>query len=204
MLVDPSLWAAFHQARDVLLNALREVSSVNDVHITPSPIRAIPPASTNSLIQAISEAEHEIETTQNELSSVRAYLAHNRVIVTNWSSSLATLPYELIQEIASYAIDPPHQHREIMWLSHVSKRWREAVLAMPQLFTAANWNAWPHPLVELWCQRAGTRPLNILLGDRAIQLLRDEHDSQCNLLQQQQQQQAAQEEWQRQQELIRL
>jgi len=183
MLVDPSLWTASHQARDALLNALREVPSVNDIYVHPPPIKAIPPASTKSLIQAISEAEHEIETAQNELSSVRSYLAHSHAIVTNWSSSLATLPYELIQDIVSYIIATPWRReikwlsREIMWLSRVSKRWREAVLAMPRLFTTANWNTWPHPLIELWCQRAGTQPLNISLGDRAIDQLRDKRGS---------------------------
>ena len=174
MLVDPSLWTTFHRARDALLNALREAPLVNDIYATPSPIKAMPPASTKSLIQAISEAEHEIESAQNELSSVRSYLAHNRAIVTNWSSPLAILPYELIQDIVSYIVVTPGRQREIMRLSHVSKRWREAVLAMPQLFTTANWNTWPHPLIELWCQRAGTQPLNISLGDRAIDQLRDE------------------------------
>jgi hypothetical protein len=173
MLVDPSLWTTFHQAKDALLNALREVPSVNDIHVTPPPIGAVPPASMNSLIQAISEAEHEIEIAQNELSSVQSYLAHSRAIVTNWSSSLAMLPYKLVQEIVAYAIITPDQQHRIMWLSHVSKRWREAVLAMPWLFTTADWNAWPCPLVELWCQRAGTQPLNISLGDRAIDQLRD-------------------------------
>ena len=172
--MDPSLWTTFHQARDALLKALREVPSVNDIHVTPPPTRAIPPI---PLIQAISEAEHEIETAQNELSSVRSYLAHNRAIVTNWSSSLAMLPYELIQEIVSYAVVTPGQQREIMRLSRVSKRRREAVLAMPWLFATANWNAWSYPLIELWCQRAGTHSLNISLGDRAIRQLWSERDS---------------------------
>jgi len=54
-----------------------------------------------------------------------------------------------------------------MWLSH-------AALAMLWLFTTANWNAWSYPLVEVRCQRAGTRTLNISLGDGAIGQLRDE------------------------------
>jgi len=153
------------------------VPSVNDIYTTPPPIKAIPPVSTNSLIQAISEAEHEIETAQNELSSVRSYLAHNRAIVTNWSSPLAMLPYELVQEIVSYVVVTPGQQHEIMRLSRVSKRWHEAVLGMPWLFTMANWNAWPHPLIELWCQRAGTQSLNISLGDQAICQLWSERDS---------------------------
>jgi len=177
MLVDPSLWTTFHRARDALLNALREVPSVNDIYATPPPIKAIPPVSMNSLIQAISEAEREIETAQNELSSVRSYLAHNRAIVTNWSSPLAMLPYELIQEIVSYVVVTPHQQHKVMRLSRVSKRWREAVLGMPRLFTTANWNTWPCQLIDLWCQRAGTQPLNISLGDRAIDQLRNERGS---------------------------
>jgi len=183
MLVDPSLWTAFRQARDALLNALREVPSVNDIYATPPPIKATPPASTKSLIQAISEAEHEIETAQNELSSVRSYLAHNRAIIINWSSSLAILPYELIQEIVSYVIvTPRRQQRGIMQLSRVSKRWREAVHAMPWLFTTANWNTWSYPLIEVWCQRAGTQPLNISLGDRAICLLANNRGSESKLM----------------------
>jgi hypothetical protein len=176
------LWTTFRQARDALLNALREVPSVNDIYVSPAPIKAIPPASMNSLIQAIPEAEREIETAQNELSSVQRYLAHSRAIVTNWSSSLAMLPYELVQEIVPYMIvTPDHRHR-VMRLSRVSKRWREAVLAMPSLFTTADWNAWSYPLVELWCQRAGTQPLNISLGDRAIDRLRNERGSELMCL----------------------
>ena len=136
----------------------------------------------SSLIQAISEAEREIETAQNELSSVRSYLVHNRAIVTNWSSPLAMLPYELIQEIVDLIVTP-HQRHDIMRLSRVSKRWQEAVLGMPWLFTTADWNTWSYPLIELWCQRAGTQSLNISLGDRAIrQLLPGERGSQLMCL----------------------
>jgi len=172
MLADPSLWTSFHRARDALLNALRD-----DIYATRPPIKAIPPASTKSLLQAISQAEREIETAKNELSRIRSYLAQSHAIVTNWSSSLAMLPYELIQGIASYVIVTPGRQREIMRLSHVSKKWREAVLAMPRLFSTANWNTWPCQLIDLWCQRAGTQPLNISLGDRAIDQLRNERGS---------------------------
>jgi hypothetical protein len=143
------------------------------IHATPRAGRAIAPNSTSALIQAISEAERELECAQNDLTNIRSYLAQKRATVMNWSSPFATLPHELIRKIVSHTIDAPFQQRAILHLSYVSKRLRRVVLDMSWLFTEANWNAWPYPMVELWCQRAGTQLLTILAGDPFIRRLRD-------------------------------
>jgi len=52
----------FHRARDALFMLC---ARCRDIYATPPPIRAILLVSMKSLIQAISEAEHEIETAQN-------------------------------------------------------------------------------------------------------------------------------------------
>jgi hypothetical protein len=166
MLVDPALWTAFHQAKDALITALRE-ASVKHVHATFTG-RTVAPSSTNTLIQAISEAERELKAAHDDLSNIRSYVAQTRAVVVNWSSPFAMLPHELIRGIISHTIRLQGNRVAILRLSQVSQRLRETVLDMSWLFTEADWNYWQYPLVELWCQRAGTQLLKISLRDAGL------------------------------------
>jgi hypothetical protein len=164
MLVDPAIWAAFHQARDALITALHDALLVKRVHaITRA--GAVAPSSTSTLIQAISEAKRELKTARHDLSNIQSHLVRTRAVVVNWSSPFAMLPHELVRDIVSHTIQYPYQRRQILRLSHVSQRLRETVVDMSWLFTDTDWNHWQYPLVELWCRRAGSQLLTISLDD---------------------------------------
>lgn len=96
--------------------------------------------------------------------------------------TLAILPHETIRQIVSYTISSPAERQAILQLSHVSGRLRETVLDMSRLFTDADWNTWAYPLVEVWCQRAGTQPLKIFLCDLTIRRFREGSASKLRIL----------------------
>ena len=73
------------------------------------------------------------------------------------------LPIELLQKIILLTTTPTDEHTTLR-LSQVSRIWRIAVIGLTYLFTEADWNRWPAGLVELWCERAGARPLTIRLN----------------------------------------
>jgi len=89
------------------------------------------------------------------------------------SSSVAALPLELIQDIISFTVVSADRRNLIMVLSQVSQKFRLAVLDMSWLFTYADWNNWPTPFLELWCQRARVRPLTIYLTRPTVRRLSD-------------------------------
>ena len=75
------------------------------------------------------------------------------------------LPVELVQLIALRCVAGPRDHEQIISLSHVCRSWRSAILGLSELFVSANWDRWHHELLEIWCERAGSRPLSIHLHD---------------------------------------
>ena len=160
MLGDPVLWQAFYQAKDGLISALREAPLV---YQAPSGLRVW--KDTGSILASITEAVHEIETVQSELSSLRSYLIRSHAIITNRHTLPGMLPIELLQEIISLVVPYPYHHQITLKLSQVSKRFRDAVLGISRLFTKPDWTNWPVPLLELWCQRARTNPLTIYVYD---------------------------------------
>jgi hypothetical protein len=163
MLGDPVLWQAFYQAKDALISALREAPLV---YQAPSGLRV--GKDTGSALASITEAVHEVETVQSELSSLRSYLTRSHVIITNRYSLPGMLPIELLQEIISLVVPYPYHHRITLKLSQVSKRFRDAVLGISRLFTEPDWTHWPVPLLELWCQCARTSPLKIFVYDSVL------------------------------------
>jgi hypothetical protein len=160
MLGDPVLWQAFYQAKDALISALREAPLV---YQAPSGLRV--GKDTSSVLASITEAVHEVETVQSELSSLRSYLIRRRAIITNQHSLPGMLPIELLQEIISLVVPYPYPYRTTLKFSQVSKRFRDAVLGISRLFTKLNWTHWPVQLLELWCQRARTNPLKVYVDD---------------------------------------
>jgi hypothetical protein len=170
MLGDPVLWQAFYQAKDALISALREAPLVYQA--PPSGPRAgqdtgSVPAST--FLQCITEAVHEVETVQSELSNLRSYLISSHTMITNRHSLPGMLPIELLQDVISLAVPyPGDEYHTILRLSQVSKRFRDAVLDISGLFTEPDWIRWPVPLLELWCQRARTNPIKICVYDSVL------------------------------------
>jgi hypothetical protein len=168
MLGDPVLWQAFYQAKDALISALREAPLVYEAPFGLCAGRDTGSVATSTLLQCITETVDEVETVQSELSSLRSHLIRSRTIITNQCSLPGMLPIELLQNIISLVISHPRNCRTTLRLSHVSKRFRYAVLDMSRLFTEANWTRWPVTLLELWCQRARTNPLKIFLSDTVL------------------------------------
>ena len=121
-----------------------------------------------TLLQCITETVHEVETVQSELSSLRSHLIRGSAIITNRHSLAGMLPIELVREIISLAIPYRDNYHRILRLSQVSKRFRDAILDISGLFTKPDWIRWPVPLLELWCQRARTNPIEICVYDTVL------------------------------------
>ena len=68
-----------------------------------------------------------------------------------------------MRDIISFTVVSADQRDSIMILSQVSQKFRLAVLDMSWLFTDADWNKWPTPFLDLWCQRARIQPLTVYL-----------------------------------------
>jgi hypothetical protein len=176
MLVNPALWMTFNQAKDALLTALQEA-----LHTQLEPRALVAshsprghdttPCSVNTLLLAASEAEQQLEASLSDLSFVRSSLVQRLRVVHNLSSPFATLPHELTQDIISLVVNGASDRRAILGLSQVSQKLRRTVLGMSCLFTEANWDYWPCPFLELWCQRARTQLLTIYLDNTTISRL---------------------------------
>ena len=165
------MWQAFYQAKDALISALREAPLVYQA--PPSGPRAgqdtgSVPAST--FLQCITETVDEVKTVQGELSNLQSYLISSHTMITNRHSLPGMLPIELLQKIISLAVPTPgdYDYYIILRLSQVSKRFRDAVLDISGLFTKPDWNRWPIPILELWCQRARTNPMKICVHDSVL------------------------------------
>jgi len=164
MLVDPSLWTTFHEAKSALLDTLRAIPTQQSHAFTASPeSRESTRTSISELVSAISEVERELKVVQDEFAIAQNLLSQKRVMAKRSLSPIEALPPELICAIVSLsceASDPTHTLR----LSHIWRAWRNVVLSMQSLFTCADWNHWGPSLVQLWCTRAGTLPLTMQLG----------------------------------------
>jgi len=87
------------------------------------------------------------------------------------SSPIAMLPPELVRAIIFFAVGDPRERRAILRLSQVSRSLRQTVLDMSWLFTKADWDYWPTPLLDLWCRRARAQPLTVHLTMMVIHRL---------------------------------
>ena len=80
------------------------------------------------------------------------------------SPPIVMLPPELMRGIISFAVGNPREYHAILALSQASQSFRQAALDLSWLFTEANWDRWPTPLLDLWCKRARTQPLTVSLS----------------------------------------
>ena len=166
MLIDSTFWPRFYQAKDALFTALLNPNAPPFPHIlsTPRSQHYAIRTETTKLISSLLELEHELEVIQREVKRVHKTISQQRVVAEMSLRPIGVLPPETIREIVLRTVEGPHDHRQILRLSHVSTLWRDAVLGISTLFTEANWNEWPASLVDIWCSRAGSRLLKVFLG----------------------------------------
>ena len=107
MLGDPALWQAFYNAKDALISALREAPLVDQAPFGLCAGRDTGSVPASTFLQCITEAVHEVETVQSELSSLRSYLIRRRAIITNPHTLPGMLPIELLQKIISLLVPYP-------------------------------------------------------------------------------------------------
>jgi hypothetical protein len=165
MLVDNTLWPPFRQAKAALFAALLDRNqplTVPVLSFPPSPRHAVQ-TGTNKLISSLQEIERELDVIEQEVKQVRESISQRRAAAEMSLQPIGALPSDVIREIVLRAIDGPHSRRQILHLSHVSRRWREAVIGVSALFTAADWDKWPVWLVDIWCSRASHHLLKVCL-----------------------------------------
>lgn len=182
MLIEASIWNAFHEAKGALLEALRS-SPTGPPHVLSAVPRSRETirASTAELIFAITDAQRELQAAQDELEAAQTLLSQWHFAAKNSLSPIGALPPELIYMIMSYASEEPNP-LHVLRISHVSKLWRRVVISDPTSFTCADWERWNDNLVELWCTRAGSQPLTIGLGHSAMCEIVDNRRSKLNHL----------------------
>ena len=109
---------------------------------------------------------HDAAVTLRSHSNRYAEMATKRL-----PSSVADLPLELMRDLISFTVVSADQRPSVMILSQVSQRFRLAVLDLSWLFTEADWNNWPSPFLDLWCQRARIQPLTVYLTSPTVRRL---------------------------------
>ena len=171
MFIDNTFWPRFYEAKDALFTVLSNPYVPPFPHIlstTPSQHYAIR-TETTKLISSLLELEHELEVIQRKVGRVHEWIKQQRMVAEMSLRPIGVLPPETIREVVLHTVEGPHDHRQILHLSHVSTLWREVVLGISTLFTEANWNEWPASLVDTWCSRAGSRLLKVFLGRYLIE-----------------------------------
>lgn len=163
MLVDDIFWLQFRQAKTSLFGALLNPSTTNHVLSVPPSLRDTTRTETNNLISSLLEVEHELEAFQNEAKRVRESVSRQRAAAETSLRPIGMLPSELIHEVVSHIVATASSYRQIFYLSHISKIWRQVVIEFSALFTEANWEKWPVWLVDTWCSRAGPHLLKVHL-----------------------------------------
>jgi len=166
MLIDSTFWRRFYQAKDALFTALLVPNAPPFPHIlsTPRSQHHAIRTETTKWISSLLELEHGLEVIQREVKRVHKTISQQRMVAEMSLRPIGVLPPETIREIVLHTVEGPHDHRQILRLSHVSTLWRDVVLGISTLFTQANWNEWPTSLVDIWCSRAGSRLLKVFLG----------------------------------------
>jgi hypothetical protein len=158
------LWLTFHQTKDALLTSRRTVRTA-----------------ANELVSTLLEAGSGLPFVRNEISGKPGPTPQGRTATQMALSQSEDLPPELLRKIVALAVDGPHDRRQILNLTHISRMWREVAFTLSGLFTEADWDNWPLPLLELWCSRVTmTRTLTIRLGDLTIQQMNNEVSSNCH------------------------
>ena len=168
MPVDDSMWLPFRQAKTAFLAALFDRHQSLSTHAPaalPSPQHRPVRTEVDALISSLEELDDELKDVQREMQQVRNSLFQQKAAAITSLQPIAMLPPEIIRKIAVHTIEGPYAYRQIMFLSQVSKLWRDVVLGISALFTQANWDQWPFWLVDAWCSRAGSHLLTIRMGE---------------------------------------
>jgi hypothetical protein len=165
MLVDDSLWLQFRQAKTSLFGALLDRHQPPLAHVlsAPPPLRHTMRTETDKLVSSLLEVERELKAFQRESKQILQSVSQQRAAAEMSLRPVGMLPSEVIREIVLHAVTGTHAHHQILYLTQVSRFWRQVVTGFSALFTEADWNKWPVQLVDTWCSRAGSRLLKVYL-----------------------------------------
>ncbi|KAF8307808.1 hypothetical protein DL93DRAFT_1981248 [Clavulina sp. PMI_390] len=127
------------------------------------PPSSMPPVDTASSTVGI--------TKPNDPFMAELYDRFNKTPFTN--SPIGRVPPEVLRIIIVLAVSHPGDSRTVLRASHVSRKWRDVVLATSELFTHADWDHWHVELLRGWYERSKQRPLTITLGHRTSNIIFD-------------------------------
>lgn len=141
MTIDPTLWEAFHRAKNNIFAAFKE-----DLAQTTSHILLRKPADRVDAQLAIEERKADLNEELNKVLLVeKEVLAlKGRVVkaLARGQSSLSpigALPNELLADIFIHV--GPREHKAILTLASVCELWRNVMHDVRPLWSDANWNA---------------------------------------------------------------
>ncbi|KAF8280598.1 hypothetical protein DL93DRAFT_1520691 [Clavulina sp. PMI_390] len=138
-------------------------------------IHAISPPSSHVLRQPSMErpstrefialARKSISTCQMHVASISNILDRVLSICSNLDRSLhscinpiESLPTELIQHIAEFAVESPSNCRRTLDLACVCKTWNTAIFSLSELFTDPDWVNWPADFVACYSPSGYSAP----------------------------------------------
>lgn len=165
MLLNPSLISHFDASKDALLLGLQRSCNYAAMRDIVLDVAHDDAPDHGALIRAVEHTQRSLQALQADLVEAQNMLHKLRArTLTALSSSIATLPVELLSDILGWAIRGPGRHRTITSLASVCETWRVVVLDMKWAFVQADWDRWPAWLLEDWCSRARGSPLVVKLG----------------------------------------
>lgn len=180
MTVDPSLWQAFHSAKDALLDALRSsAAETNYPHVLSRP----PTERSDALriihqgIAEFDEQQRQLESAKDDLSETIGCIARGVQRAHQSTSPVGVLPPELLRNIIHHSVDRQN-HKEILSLASVCSLWRAVVHAERSLFAEANWANWNVELLDLWNARSRGCPLHVRINEKVSKRLSDDRYAQ--------------------------
>ncbi|KAF8311106.1 hypothetical protein DL93DRAFT_1520486 [Clavulina sp. PMI_390] len=147
MAVDIGLAGDLAKQFELLVGSLDSVSTIS---LPYSHVLLQAPMERPSTREAIALARKSISTCRMHAAGLSQTLDQIVSICSNLDQSLQrclnpieSLPAELIQHIASFAVESPSNHRRILDLACVCKTWKVAMFSLSELFTAPDWVKWP-------------------------------------------------------------
>lgn len=168
MTIDPTLWEAFHRAKNNIFAAFKE-----DLAQTTSHILLRKPADRVDAQSAVQNREVDLNEdlqkvilVEKEFLSLKGYAVKAIARVQNSLSPIAALPIELLTDILTRL--EPREHKAILTLASVCDLWRDVMHNARLLWSDADWNAWPLELLEVWCSRARGYPMTVRLAEDGV------------------------------------
>ncbi|KAF8311141.1 hypothetical protein DL93DRAFT_2169193 [Clavulina sp. PMI_390] len=176
MTVDAATISAFEGARDNLLLALLDPSSLfsdhadTTLHLGSSAVLN-PPQET--LLQHIIYLEQIhtllVDSARKLEAAANNLFTHQRYIQSSSSVSRAPvgrLPPEILRLIFRFAAGDSRDSYTIISESQVCSTWRDVALATRDLFTRIDWE-WPTQMIDLWLNRARGATQDLVLRSAA-------------------------------------